>query len=65
MITIDIFMIVFMWVWGQSAPIVLKVEFTFLLILCAILKLIVYITAWNEKGEDIKRVIKESGAEDI
>ena len=49
MITIDIFMIVFMWVWGQSAPIVLKVEFTFLLILCAILKLIVYITVWNEK----------------
>lgn len=43
MITIDIFMIVFMWMWGQTAPKTLKEVFTVLLILCAILKLFVYI----------------------
>lgn len=43
MVMVDIFMIIFMWMWGQTAPKTLKEVFTVLLILCAILKLFVYI----------------------
>ena len=51
MVMVDIFMIIFMWMWGQTAPKTLKEVFTVLLILFAILKLFVYIKVWNEKGE--------------
>lgn len=40
---IDIFMIVFMWVWGQTAPTALKVVFTVLLSLRAIGEMIRFV----------------------
>ena len=38
MAIIDIFMIIFIWVWGQLAPVALKVILTVVLVISAILR---------------------------
>ena len=41
MALLDAFMIIFIWVWGQSAPVALKVILTIVLVISAILRCVI------------------------
>lgn len=41
MALLDAFMIIFIWVWGQSAPVALKVILTIVLVISAILRCLI------------------------
>lgn len=41
MALLDVFMIIFIWVWGQSAPVALKVILTVVLVISAILRCVI------------------------
>ena len=41
MALLDAFMIIFIWVWGQSAPVALKVVLTIVLVISAILRCVI------------------------
>lgn len=49
MALLDAFMIVFIWMWGQSAPVALKVMLTIFLAISTILRLVWDFILENEK----------------